>query len=306
MSSAGTGSSSRSPPAATRSSTGTADAGAARRDGAEEARLRSRRLPAIRRRSWTTTTPRATGGKYRMIPIFTSAVSLAVKTKGPPDDGRQRRGRLRVSARHAGDRVRAARQRTGMTTTQALQAGTIVNARVIGWDGQIGSITKGKFADLVAVPGDPVGRHHAASQGELRDEGRKGYSTRLTLMNPTHRGTEALRDHFDVLQARCSRVIIRTAERMDRTRRPLEAASLSSSCGMVSRFAAVLLRMQPVRSPIPMPSQSARAACPALPSDIDADVCRCGDGLHSSITLPSSETSISPMCHRLFTSALCS
>jgi imidazolonepropionase-like amidohydrolase len=27
---------------------------------------------------------------------------------------------------------------------------------VLGWDGQIGSITKGKFADIVAVPGDPV------------------------------------------------------------------------------------------------------------------------------------------------------
>jgi hypothetical protein len=61
------------------------------------------------------------------------------------------------------------------------------------------------------------------------------------------------------------------------TRRPLEA--LSSSCGMVSRFAAVLLRIRPVRSPAPPPS--ARAACPALPPDVDADVCRCGDGLHS-------------------------
>jgi len=44
-----------------------------------------------------------------------------------------------------------------MTPTQALQAGTIVNARVLGWDGQIGSIAKGKFADIVAVPGDPTG-----------------------------------------------------------------------------------------------------------------------------------------------------
>jgi hypothetical protein len=69
------------------------------------------------------------------------------------------------------------------------------------------------------------------------------------------------------------------ADRMVRTRRPLEAASLSSSCGMVSRFAAVLLRMQPVRSPVP--PQSARAACSALPADVDADVCPWGDGLHS-------------------------
>ena len=46
--------------------------------------------------------------------------------------------------------------RAGITTTQVLQAGTIVNARVLGWDGQIGSVTKGKFADIVAVPGDPT------------------------------------------------------------------------------------------------------------------------------------------------------
>ena len=47
-------------------------------------------------------------------------------------------------------------KKTGMTPTQALQAGTIVNARVLGWDGQIGSIAKGKFADIVAAPGDPT------------------------------------------------------------------------------------------------------------------------------------------------------
>jgi len=62
-------------------------------------------------------------------------------------------------------------------------------------------------------------------------------------------------------------------------RPPLEAVSLSSSCGMVNTFAAPLLRAQPVRSPV-LP-QSARAACPAFSSDVDADVCRWGDGLHS-------------------------
>jgi len=59
----------------------------------------------------------------------------------------------------------------------------------------------------------------------------------------------------------------------------LEAASLSSSSGMVNRFAAPLLRAQPVRSPVRR--QSARAACPAFSPDVDADVCRWGDGLHS-------------------------
>jgi imidazolonepropionase-like amidohydrolase len=47
-------------------------------------------------------------------------------------------------------------KRGGMGSVRAIQAGTIVNAEVMGWQRDIGSITKGKFADLVAVSGDPV------------------------------------------------------------------------------------------------------------------------------------------------------
>ena len=43
-----------------------------------------------------------------------------------------------------------------MTPARAIQSGTIVNAEVMGWQNDIGSITKGKFADLVAVSGDPL------------------------------------------------------------------------------------------------------------------------------------------------------
>jgi hypothetical protein len=64
-----------------------------------------------------------------------------------------------------------------------------------------------------------------------------------------------------------------------RARPPLEAVSLPSSGGIVNRFAAPLLRAQPVRSPVR--PQSARVACPAFSPDVDADVCRWGDGLHS-------------------------
>jgi len=99
---------------------------------------------------------KATDGKYRIIPVFERAVSAAVRTKslrtmvGSGVDG---------SAFPHGTQATEFEQlvaRSGMTTRQVLQAGTIVNARVMGWDGQIGSITKGKFADLVAVPGDPI------------------------------------------------------------------------------------------------------------------------------------------------------
>ena len=40
--------------------------------------------------------------------------------------------------------------------TRALQGGTIINAEALGWQDQIGSIDKGKYADLVAVSGDPL------------------------------------------------------------------------------------------------------------------------------------------------------
>jgi len=97
-----------------------------------------------------------TGGKYRMVPIFERAVSMAVKTKGLRTMvGSGADGTTFPHGTQANEFEQLVKK-TGMTPTQALQAGTIVNARVLGWDGQIGSITKGKFADIVAVPGDPT------------------------------------------------------------------------------------------------------------------------------------------------------
>ena len=32
----------------------------------------------------------------------------------------------------------------------------MINAEVLGWQDQIGSIDKGKYADLIAVSGDPL------------------------------------------------------------------------------------------------------------------------------------------------------
>ena len=45
--------------------------------------------------------------------------------------------------------------RHGMTPFAAIQAATIVSARMMGWDDRVGSLEAGRFADLVAVPGDP-------------------------------------------------------------------------------------------------------------------------------------------------------
>jgi imidazolonepropionase-like amidohydrolase len=44
----------------------------------------------------------------------------------------------------------------GMTPSQAIQTATTVAAEMMGWQDRIGSIEKGKFADIIAVAGDPL------------------------------------------------------------------------------------------------------------------------------------------------------
>jgi imidazolonepropionase-like amidohydrolase len=47
-------------------------------------------------------------------------------------------------------------KRGGMSPARAIQAATTVNAEVLGWQDRIGSIEKGKYADLIAVSGNPL------------------------------------------------------------------------------------------------------------------------------------------------------
>jgi imidazolonepropionase-like amidohydrolase len=47
-------------------------------------------------------------------------------------------------------------KRAGLTPARAIQSGTTINAEALGWQDQIGSLDKGKYADLIAVSGDPV------------------------------------------------------------------------------------------------------------------------------------------------------
>src|SRR5580658_1446034 len=44
----------------------------------------------------------------------------------------------------------------GMSPLAALQAGTLNGAKLLGWQDQIGALKPGYFADIVAVPGDPL------------------------------------------------------------------------------------------------------------------------------------------------------
>ena len=44
----------------------------------------------------------------------------------------------------------------GLTPMQSIIAGTSNAARLLGWDRNVGTLTSGKWADIVAVPGDPI------------------------------------------------------------------------------------------------------------------------------------------------------
>jgi imidazolonepropionase-like amidohydrolase len=44
----------------------------------------------------------------------------------------------------------------GMTPMDAIVAGTLNGSKLLGWDKNVGTLTMGKWADIVAVPGDPL------------------------------------------------------------------------------------------------------------------------------------------------------
>ena len=45
----------------------------------------------------------------------------------------------------------------GMTEMQAIQAATVHAASLLGWEDRVGAIEAGRYADLIAVGGDPIG-----------------------------------------------------------------------------------------------------------------------------------------------------
>ncbi len=97
-----------------------------------------------------------TGGKYRIIPIFEKAVALGAATRGM---------KVMVGSGADGSTIAHGTQaiefewlvkRAGMNPARVIQGGTIINAEAMGWADRIGSVEKGKYADLVAVTGDPL------------------------------------------------------------------------------------------------------------------------------------------------------
>ena len=48
------------------------------------------------------------------------------------------------------------RHQLGESTAATIVSATSINAEIIGWSDRVGSVEAGKFADLIAVPGDPL------------------------------------------------------------------------------------------------------------------------------------------------------
>jgi imidazolonepropionase-like amidohydrolase len=79
---------------------------------------------------------------------FAKAVKIGVKLAYGTDSGVYPHGQ---NARQFAYMVRY-----GMTPMQAIQSATVRAAELLGKEGEVGSIAPGRFADLVAVAGDPL------------------------------------------------------------------------------------------------------------------------------------------------------
>jgi len=95
-----------------------------------------------------------TGGKYDLPAIFAKTFQTGLSTKV----------KMMFGSGVDGDPYKHGEQYTefewlvshGMASAKAIQLATSVDAEVMGWQDDIGSLEKGKYADLVAVSGNPI------------------------------------------------------------------------------------------------------------------------------------------------------
>ena len=79
---------------------------------------------------------------------FAKAVKAGVKIAFGTDSGIYPHG---MNAKNLAFHVRF-----GQTPMEAIRSATVVSAELLGWEDRVGSLQPGRFADLIAVEGDPV------------------------------------------------------------------------------------------------------------------------------------------------------
>ncbi len=101
---------------------------------------------------YTARDAKATGGKYSLQALREKSGRLAI-TRGVKISFGSGAGPFPhgVQAREFAYLVKY-----GMTPAQAIQTATTVASEMMGWQDRVGSIEKGKFADIIAVAGDPL------------------------------------------------------------------------------------------------------------------------------------------------------
>lgn len=72
----------------------------------------------------------------------------------------------------------------GMSNMESIVAGTMSGAKLLGWDEHVGSLTVGKWADIVAVPGDPLKDITNMEKAEFVMKGGAVYKTPAVALHP--------------------------------------------------------------------------------------------------------------------------
>ncbi len=97
------------------------------------------------------------------VAVFAKALAAGVRLAFGTDSGVYPHG---LNARQLAWYVRC-----GMTPAQAIRSATLTAAELMGLDGEVGTLEPGRFADLVAVAGDPLADVRALEEPVLVAKG---------------------------------------------------------------------------------------------------------------------------------------
>ena len=97
-----------------------------------------------------------TAGRFQIRPIIEENARMCIATTGVKTVvGTGAEGSTYAHGTQGLEFIALVKQ-GGMTPVQALQAGMINAAKLMQWQDHVGSISTGKFADIIAVSGDPL------------------------------------------------------------------------------------------------------------------------------------------------------